>query len=269
MDPINKALEEVENQIPPQVLRYAFIGADSAYRRIPVNLQSLIRDKVIGHRVIKDCNINGGVRDYIKLTGLPFRQTNEGYRIYHIPKALTQGRTIINPLSVGNSHYITTISDFGSLGLSDSIGGLASLNSQILDANIMAAPFHTTDVRCVGENLVLVEDIWHSLGPDAYLLAVFSNDEFMSNLPARSWSVFEDLVVLATKAWIYNNCNIAIDSGVIEMGMEIGRFREVVDSYSDANQLYREMMDDKWQKASIFADKTAKKRMVRRLVPRR
>lgn len=265
MDAINKALEEVENQIPPQILRYAFVGRDSAYNRIPVNIQSLIRDLVIGHRVIKDCNINGGVRDFIKLTGLPFRMTEHGHRIYHVPKSITQGRSIINPLSVGNSHYVDVAMNLNNT----STGGITSLAGKVLDANTLAIPFHTTDVRCVGENIILVEDIWNDLGPDAYLLAVFGNDEMMSNLPPRSWSLFEDLVVLATKAWIYNNCNISIDSGVIEMGMEIGRFREIVDNYSDANQMYRELLDDRWQKHSILSDKTSKKRVIRRIVPTR
>lgn len=264
MDPINKALEEVENQIPPQVLRYAFVGADAAYRRIPVNLQSLIRDKVIGHRVIKDCDINGGVRDYIKLSGLPFKQTEQGYRIYHIPKSLTQGRTIINPLSVGNEHYISTVIDSS---VTNRSGSIASIGSAIMNANTLSLPLHTTDVRCVGENLILIEDIWTDLGPDSYLLAVFGNDHMMSNLPPRAWSLFEDLVVLATKAWIYNQCNIKMDSGVIEMGMEIGRFREVVDSYSDANQMYRELLDDRWQKHALMADRGGKKRVIGRIVP--
>lgn len=265
MDPINKALEEVENTIPPHILRYAFIGNSNVYSRIPVNLQSLIRDKVIGHRVIPDCNINGGVRDMVKLTGLPFRQTEEGYRIYSISKSLTGGRSIINPLSVGNSHYITTVQD-GGVAQGASLG---ALTNRITNANLNMLPFHTTDVRCVGENLILVEDIWDDLGADAWLWAVMSNDDMMSTLPMRSWNVFEDLVVLATKAWIFNNTIVDMDSGVIEMGMEVGRFREVIDGYSDANEMYREMIKTKWRKVSLLSDKSSKKRMIRNRVPRR
>lgn len=263
MDAITKALEEVENQIPPQVLRYAFIGNDHAYNRIPVNLQSLIREKVIGARVIKDCNIKGGVRDYVKLTGLPFRQTETGYRIYNIPKVLTQGRTIISPLAVGNSSYIRSLHS----GATATAGSLAALGQRVVDGNLTVMPFYTTDVRTVGENLVLIEDVWQELGADAFLYAVFSNDELLSNIPPKSWNVFEDLVVLATKAWIYVNTLVDMDVGAIEMGAEIGRIREIIDGYSDANEMYREMVNTKWQKVALMADTTSRKRLIRQKTP--
>ena len=263
MDPINKALEEVENQIPPQVLRYAFVNSDATYRRVIVNIQTLIRDLVIGHRVMKDCNVKGGVRDSVNISQLPYRSTQRGQRIYHIPKSLVQGRTLINPLSVGNTSYILAQAD-QSYSTGASIGGLGN---RILDANSAIPAFHTTDVRCVGENIILVEDIWDTLGPDIWLWGVFSNDEMMSHLNPRAWSVFEDLVVLATKAWIYNQCRIKVSEGVIEMGMDVGAFREVIESYSDANEMYREMIDLKWPKVSLLSDKGAKKRHIRKITP--
>lgn len=262
MDPITKALEEVENQIPPQILRYAFIGQHNVYSRIIVNLSTVIREKIIAGRVLKDCSINGGVRDSVKISGLSFRSTDRGQRIYHIPKSLTQGRSLINPLSVGNTDFIRTVDDYtGAMS-----GSMVGLSQNILDTS-SSIPYHTTDVRLVGENIILVEDVWDYIGNDIWLWGVFGNDEMMSDLNPRSWNVFEDLVVLATKAWIYNNCDIKIAEGVIEMGMEVGRFRDVVSEYSDANELYREAVKTRWAKVALLNDKGSRKRNTRAITP--
>ena len=48
------------------------------------------------------------------------------------------------------------------------------------------------------------------------------------------------MVTLATKAWIYNNLIIDIDRAAMECGADVGKIKEIIEEYRDANQLYDE-----------------------------
>ncbi|MNY68424.1 hypothetical protein D3C86_2061840 [compost metagenome] len=90
-----------------------------------------------------------------------------------------------------------------------------------------------------------------------------SHDPNLSNIPPSFADPFTELVILATKAFIYNRAIIELDEGAIRGGASLGRIREIVDSYADANVMYKEHFRDKWRKAGVMANKDQYRRLLR------
>jgi hypothetical protein len=66
----------------------------------------------------------------------------------------------------------------------------------------------------------------------------------MTNITPGGVKQFCKLVILATKAWIYNETVIDLDMGYLYKGMEVGRVREIIDSYADSAELYSEFLEE-------------------------
>ena len=95
------------------------------------------------------------------------------------------------------------------------------------------------------------------------LRCLLANDENFSHLQIRSIPYFTRLCELATKAYIYNEYTIKMDKGRIEGGAEIGRFREIVDGYADAEEMYQEYLLNTWQKVSFMNDRESFERLLK------
>ena len=57
-----------------------------------------IRELVIDARVLKDCDIVGGEQVLIELNGVMPQWVEPHSAVYHVPKALTRGRSITTAL---------------------------------------------------------------------------------------------------------------------------------------------------------------------------
>lgn len=269
MNPISKALDEVRQSIPPEILQYAFITIDKhsrfSSRRVPVSLDSVIKDKVISDRVLPDCNIGGGVHVNINLSGLPSIAMEQGYRSFQIPHSLTQGRNIISCRTIGTTAYMTSHHpQLHASGLESSMRGLLDTAQ-----GGSMGEYSTSNVHVVGENTILVEDDISHYMSDLQLYCILSYDEDMSTLPPRAFREFSKLVILAVKAYIYNTTRIKLGQGMIQGGMELGVFKEEIDSYADANELYQENLRTRWSRVAILSDKVAKKKHIRLATPLR
>ena len=99
-----------------------------------------------------------------------------------------------------------------------------------------------------------------------YLRCFLENDADFNNLRSTILQRFSEMCLLAVKAYIYNTLKIKIDQGQMVGGINVGAFREVVDSYSDAHQMYHDFLLNKWKRLAIFNDPMAKKRHVRILM---
>jgi len=49
-------------------------------------------------------------------------------------------------------------------------------------------------------------------------------------------------------------------------GMALGRIKEIVDSYADANELYQEYLMTKWQKIALMQDSSSVGRYMKLLI---
>ena len=49
-------------------------------------------------------------------------------------------------------------------------------------------------------------------------------------------------------------------------GQQIGRFKDVIDQYADAEELYQTYMTEKWEKVALMNDQQAYTRLLRVMI---
>lgn len=259
MNPIQKALQEIKFQIPAAILQAAFIDQEFGRSPVAVNLDYLIRHKVIDARVIIDMNLAGGMLHMVPLDQVVPEYVDEYSVIFRIPKTLTQGRSIsrVLALSFGDQR---TYSNYASSTLG--YNSLADAANGVLASHIGVPMTETTNVRLLAENTVMLQDLLAVPGR-RHLRCYLDHDEGLTQMRPTVIPFFSELCVMATKSYIYNNLVIDIGRDVLVGGRELGRFREVVDSYSDQDELYRTMVTQRWRKIGMFNDTLARQRLTK------
>ncbi len=260
-NPITNAIREIQMTIPQQVLTEVF-GKEyhgSWRRQAPVSIDEMIRSKVIRPRVLKDCNLIGGREVMIPLEGVPYTEQNPFTISYNIPNNLTGNREIISVLSV--NYLPLNVSGMAASGLygssqAVSYSDAASVGQRVMDASSSVAHVSTASAEIIGYNTVIVRDTSRPVQPYT-LRCVLSNDENLSNLQPRSHRDFAKACILATKSFIYNELVIRIGQGMLEQGQELGRFREIVDQYSDSEEMYQQFLTETLQKVLFMNDSGA------------
>lgn len=255
---VSYALDQVRFDIPAEVLQEAFMPRryDPVRRertrdnQLGVSIDSVIRKEVIDGRVAIDVNLCSGVETQIPLIGLRYEQVDPWNFIYRIPDKLTGGRSITAVYDVTFGHGYSTVNGNSNI----------SRSSALLDAaaGVMASASaipntQTPNVTLVGENTILITDV-QAINTNLWLRCMLTHEPNFANIKPPYYRKFAELVVLAAKAAVYNKLLILLDEGQIKAGSSIGRFREVVDSYADANQMYREFLNDKWRVSSTMND---------------
>lgn len=261
--PLQKAVDEIKASIPRQILDEVFIEKGYYQRGLPASLDELIITKVLRPRVLVDCNLVGGTEVLIPLHNVPPFKTNENEFVYRIPKELTQNRSINSVLSIsyGASYRFANKNTVGLLQSS----GAAGIASKVINA-ASSIPIVSSDrVQLIGENIVLLSNP-EFINEDIVLRAILANDENMSHLQLRSYLAFAALCVLATKAYIFNHAVIPMDMGQLSGGQNLGRFKDVIDGYSDSNELYSTYLREKWTKISFMNDRESFNRYKKLLI---
>lgn len=269
-NPITYALQQVRYEIPREILEKIFISL-SEYRTgialsrlAPISLDARIRESVIDPRVLTDINLYGGREMMIQLNDCPQEIIDPFNCIFRIPKSKTGDGTITRATSV----QIATSPLYG-----DPRTGLATYRgSQMLDAaasvlNSQAntPPIATSYVQVIAENTVHVMDAT-GLASNLTLRCWVTNDDKLSHLMPTSYIKFAELVVWAVKAYIFINSDIVMDKGFISSGSDLGRFRDTVDEYRDANENYKTLLTKEWPKVALLNDQNAKARHIKLMV---
>ena len=257
MNAIEKALLDIKFAIPKEILHWTFGTTPVGSRRRVVSEDFRLRQEVIEARVLPDCNLLGGVQVVVPLQDMPCHYLPDGSVLYQITKERLQGRRLQSVLSVATGdcyrHAVTPSAQRGTFA--------TQLLSKIVSANIPAGFDTSNRVRLVGENAVLIED--YLTVPWLYLRCVVSDDNHLSNFSPRAFPYFSKLCLLATKAHIYRFATLPIDEGVLSGGLPLGRFKEVIDSYSDSETLYTEYLTTTFAKMLFQQDREAHARHLR------
>ena len=248
---INRAIQDILFEIPPQVLRIAFIETFSRYRHSHVSLEDQIESLVIRPRVLVDCNLIGGVDAYIALDRVPREDVDAYQSVFRIPKSLTNGRSIV----VAKNVMFLDPNNFYLLGGTKSCGrsSLATGAENVMNAAADIPYVGTHRLTIIAENTVLVRG--STLVPgSSQMLVTLSYDENLNDLSPRSIPDFTYACLLATKAYIYTNLNVALGEGRLQGGVDLGEIKDVVQEYADANELYREYRKDVLAKILFMND---------------
>jgi hypothetical protein len=206
---------------------------------------------VIRPRVLVDCNLHGGRETWIYLEDVPYERTDDYTQIYHIPKEKTQGCSIIAVLNL----TFTDPMRGNSFGVASGTNNSTELQAgqAVMDSYGQIPITSTHKVQLIAENTVMVRDST-ILPPNIYLRAIIANDENLSHLQMRSYPYFVKLVELAVKSYIYNALVIEVDIGEIQGGQVIGKIKETLDGYNDAEEQYQEYLMNTMGKVLFMND---------------
>lgn len=255
MSPITKAIDECKFRIPRQILNQVFTDRTYHWRDRPISIDEQITNAVIRQRVLVDCNLVGGKEVFIILDNLPIDKPDIYSSVFHIPKTYTQGRSIVSALSIGVTSAAMLNTNYGLSGVKPcSVTPVLQQAMNVMDAMGSVPLVSSARVELIGENTILVRDN-APLSPGSTLRCILANDEHMNHLPLRAHLAFSKLVELAVKSYVYNEYVIVMDQGQLSGGQELGRFKDIVDSYADSEELYQGYLKTTWSKVSFMADR--------------
>lgn len=251
MNALRKALDDIKFVIPRPILDTVFVKRHSSWRSQAPSLDEQILNAVIRQRVLVDCNLVGGHEITVPLTSITPEEVDSNSVVYRIPKELTQNRSIV---SVLNITYVDMNSVAGSMYFGNcGVTAEQSAAQGLLDSISPMPMISSARVNLIGENVVMLSDNIRPPG-NSYLRCIVAHDEAMSHLSPRSYRPFCKLVEYAVKSYIYNEYVVEMDLGELRGGANLGKFKDVIEGYSDAEELYDTFFRERWQKISAQND---------------
>lgn len=269
MNIIVKAIRDVMAVIPNEILVEAFTATHNGYRFPVTSLEDSINAQVIKKRVVPDANIAMGEHMIIPLNNIRPKFIEDYRCVYEIPAAMLQRKTILSVMSVTYTPFSGGIGSFGyAYG---GVGPLFTMDTmtavqQMVEASSAVPNVSTAKVELIGENTVLIEDAQRY--NTAYNLNCYVTDEnALNSIDPRSFDHFSILVEYAVKSFIYRKLIVRMDQGRIEGGSILGVFKEIVDSFSDAETNYRTYLKEKWSKVAFMNTRRRYYRFLKAQVP--
>lgn len=263
MNAVTYAIDMVKRQIPDEVLKQTFISLFAHRTRIPVTVSSRLAEEIVYEKVLKDINLIGGTTILVPLDRCELVGQDKLYSIYHVPKELTGNRSIVSIQEVTVSGYY-----IASGGVSTNLGSEGANAAVQMVASTQSVPY-VSEARCslINENTVMIELPYH-MAVNNVMRCVVEYDSTLRNLDPRAYMDFADLVVLATKAEIWLKNQVPMDTGYVKGGAQMGSYKEIIDSYSDAMEQYKTMLKTHWAVVDKLNDYETKKRLLTSLVGR-
>jgi len=264
MNAIIYAINEIKHTIPYEVLHAAMVFREDHTLYHMSSLEDKIINKVLKQRVLLSANVLGGIEHTIPIASVQPTFSERLYTVYRIPFELTLDKEIVSVLSLS---YLPTV---GFMGVNGGFGGpnmiynpsspVASMSGSVTNVGSRIAASHATSgilsnshLELVAQNTVAVYAHYQALS-NYGIRVVLENDSNMNNIQPRSYHAFSTLCVLATKAYIYQQLTLAINSGYLSGGQELGAFKNVVESYSDAEEQYQIYLTQQWVGVAFMND---------------
>lgn len=264
MNPVTKALDEIKYRIPYELLKVGFSNPN-AWRDVSVSLDEQMLAKVIRPRVLLDCNLVGGVAADISLDGIRPEHIDEYTVVYRIPDDRTGGRAILAVHSIGYLPYQAYYQNgAGNLAYAapTSMNSVTQATQRISDSYSALPVLANSQVELIGHNTILVKE-QHKVSTTYYLRVLLENAPNLSNLSPRSYPHFAKLCELAIKSYLYNTLIVKIDKAYLESGQELGAFKNVLESYADAEEMYQTYLRETWMNVAFVNDAIAYDRFIR------
>lgn len=270
MNPVTYSIDRlIKFAIPKPILNMAFLSRYANDYYTLDTLESKIREEVIQPRIYVDCTLVHGTEMTIPLAKCERIDGNYYTATYRIPKTLTQGKRVTSVLEVTASagSLVTNDATMGAGGSGlytnnmtgyQTYGSVHGAANQLLRSVQPIQNVSNALVYLVGDNMIFIKD--SVMVPGTMMLRVLvENDENFNHIQPAWYPTFYELVTIAVKAYIYNNLVIEQDNVFIASGGELNRFKEIVDSYSDMEELYAEKLEE-WYKCAMLNDPESSRR---------
>lgn len=242
MNPIEHSLRRLYHSIPPEILDVAFRP-----RQRGMTLDACIHEDVIVDRVIPDINVCRG--KVCKITLDPswiervevkeqflFARTSSN-SVYRIPPEARENSSIVEVISVNipRTNYVSS-SSYPFLNNTGSNGVMDYANAA-LEMQTFASAASLPRPRLVsGSQVELIPASITSLATIYWILDCrIAYDDELTNLNKSAYLPLAELIECAVKGYIYNLLALRMDKAQLESGMEFGKFKDIVESYSENN----------------------------------
>ena len=248
---ITYSINYIKRRIPSMILKDAFMLNLSPGAARVNNLDSRINEKILNELVLPDCNRVGGREMAIDISRLrPISNDRDGH-VYKIPKNMTGNRSIT---SVKYASFVSllspTVSGTGSnyAGYNAGASVVTGMAQAVFSSNTPEPVTGTADCSLISgeENTVFIKD-WGRGQLPRWLLVLVENDSGLSQIDPKMYDDFAKLCLYATQMTIFNDLIIPLDQGKLQGGGELGRYKEIIDGFSDAAANYetqlREVME--------------------------
>lgn len=254
---LKKAISDVRNRIPTEILNIAFMTKIALIPGKVTTLDEQIKSIICRDIVLQDCNIVRGVSytipvDKCNQYNISYHN-NQNHLIIEVPYSLTDNREILSALGLTYAPKQTGFSG-------NELVNLASMAMNNISSNVGGVT--TSNVEIIGPNTVMVhENILGGIG--GHLRITIENDPNFRNINNRAANAFSKLVLLATKGFIYNELVLELDKGYIYGGHDLSKIVEIVDRWENAWEEYDEYLKSKWAKISFMNDDEANSRFLK------
>lgn len=254
MNAIIKAVQDIKFNIPLEVLQVGFVENFDRVNHI-TSLDDRIINSVIRPRVLVDCNLIGGVTVKIDIDKCNVLQLPTREYIVEVPKNLTSNRPIIACLSLVANHIGMLHNPY--MGNND----ILTQGTHMMNSLATETVIQTSKLELIGENTILVNEPHMGL-LNATIRVIIAYDDMLTNLHPRSFLEFSNLCRLAVKSYIYNNCTVKLDQGYIWAGHELGKLGEIIESYADAEEMYKEHLETVMRRVLFYNDPNNTARLI-------
>lgn len=262
MNPIQYAMNAMtKGGIPKQILEYAFQPTRARFGTRMHSLEEEIRRLIIDERVLIDIGLRSGTEIRIPLDSCRCEAVDRLTYVYYIEPHQTQNRTInqLSYVSVGYGSWTGSASSYND-GVGGYVGGSTMGRNVSSMVNAASGPVlvSSSDLNLVGHNAVMVR-FNNAFGRNLILTCRVADDDQLTSIRPTVFPEFAQLVLAATKSYLYNNLLIEVDEGLLQGGQQLGAFRDVLSNYQDAEEQYMRLLDE-WRQISMFNDPTQRRR---------
>ena len=254
MNAVQYGLSVLKQSIPEMILELTFRNKVNENANKITSLDDRMLVEHIRPHILMDMNVIGGIPIRINIDACESEWLDANEYLIVVPKSMTNNQPIIS------------VDELINPGLGTMNASMCSYNGMLLNTavhmynNLATANIpQTARLDLIGENRILISD------PSAYPLSgvmrcTIAHNGNLEDIHPRNYPVIAQLFVLGTKAYIFNKLQLQLDQGYLYGGHELSRITDIVDSYSDANEMYREYLDTTWRKTSFLnnADNTAR-----------
>lgn len=265
MEQINGfALRKIKEEIPREILEDTFRrrALDNSDMFQYVTMDSAIVSAVLAGSVYMDVQLISGRETNIDLNGLEPTFNSDGSAVISVPLSVTGGRPILEVYRVGfaSTNYSNALIS------SPVTSEIDRALNEVIDATSHIPVTSTTRCEMIAPNTILVHDVQnvHTFTNAEVNLALSSE---MTHIPPKAFHKFGELCVNKCKQYIYNFHRVNMDRGQVERGYGIGAFAEVIAEYSDAGQIYKDLLTA-WRRTEFHLDIEKKTKFVKSIVKR-
>lgn len=258
MNAITKAIAEIKFQIPIEILNLSFVERSTRINQI-ISLDERIMFEIIRPRILVDCNLVGGIETRVDLNRCKITTLGNREYVVEVPKALTNSKNIITALSVVSNVVYSQSMNYADASAFESVA--SNMMNNLGTENVV----QTSRLEIIGDNVVLIQDPnMHFM--NGVLRCMVENNTNLENINPRSYLAFSELCVLGASSYIRNKMRVKLNQGHIYGGHELGVITDIIDEYSDAEEMYKEYRNTTWRKISFINDSDAMARYTKGMI---